>query len=81
MLKIKLRYYIAVSSGSQKIENITQIMWPSHYVEGLMDGPIHQRLELLAKALLGQDMTFDFDMMISKVGVSLVKPTTSVCLA
>ena len=81
MLKITLGYYIAVTSGSKNVENITQIMWPSHYVEGLMDGPIHQRLELLAKALLGQDMTFDFDMMISKVGVPLVKSTTLMCLA
>ena len=52
----------------ERRENITQIMWPSSYIPELRQGPIHQRLELLAKAILGDDMAFDFDMMISKVG-------------
>ena len=43
-------------------------MSPSSYIPELRQGPIHQRLELLAKAILGDDMAFDFDMMISKVG-------------
>jgi len=41
-------------------------MWPSSYIPQLRQGPIHQRLELLAQAILGDDMAFDFDMMISK---------------
>ena len=54
-------------------ENITQIMWPSSYIPELRQGPIHQRMELLAKAILGDDMAFDFDMIISKVIFSNVK--------
>ena len=48
-------------------------MWPSSYIPELRQGPIHQRLELLAKAILGDDMAFDFDMIISKVIFSNVK--------
>lgn len=61
---------ICILAGSKGSESITQIMWPSHYIEGLRDGPIHKRLGLLAKCLLGEDMMFDFDMIISKVGYS-----------
>lgn len=56
-----------VGEKGRNEENITQIMWPSHYIRGLREGPIHQRLHVLARALLGEDMAFDFDMMISKV--------------
>lgn len=41
-------------------------MWPSDFVAGLAMGPIHTRAVVLAKALLGDDMVFDFDMMIYK---------------
>uniref|UniRef100_A0A1I8IXG9 Phytanoyl-CoA dioxygenase family protein n=1 Tax=Macrostomum lignano TaxID=282301 RepID=A0A1I8IXG9_9PLAT len=48
-------------------ENICQIMWPSLFVQGLADTcPARQRLRLLARALLGPDMDFDFDMMLAK---------------
>jgi len=47
-------------------ENVTQIMWPSDYIEGLQQGPLHQRVGAVAKALLGDDVEFDFDMMIYK---------------
>lgn len=47
-------------------ENICQIMWPSDYIEHLSDGPLHQRALLLAQALLGDDVVFDFDMLIFK---------------
>ena len=53
-------------------ENITQIMWPSLYldqtsVKTIEQSPIHQKAEKMAKSLLGDDMAFDFDMLISKV--------------
>ena len=53
-------------------ENITQIMWPSLYlgqtaINSLDNSPLHQKAERLAKSLLGEDMAFDFDMLISKV--------------
>jgi len=44
-------------------------MWVSAHIPELMNGPAHQRLLLLAKAVLGEDMAFDFDMIISKVGL------------
>lgn len=63
----------ALSSGSRdssksKVENITQIMWPSLYLgKPLEESPLHQKAQSMAKALLGADMAFDFDMLISKV--------------
>ena len=53
-------------------ENITQIMWPSLYldetsVKSIEQSPIHKKAEKMAKSLLGDDMVFDFDMLISKV--------------
>ena len=43
-------------------------MWPSMYLDGGREGSVlHERTEQLAKALLGDDMIFDFDMLISKV--------------
>lgn len=50
-------------------ENITQIMWPSHYAPELRHSTLYRKLELLAQSVLGEDMSFDFDMMISKVKV------------
>ena len=47
-------------------ENVGQIMWPSDLVEGARDGPLHARAFGLSKALLGEDMAFDFDMLIFK---------------
>eukprot|EP00043_Microstomoeca_roanoka_P017823 m.187180 g.187180 ORF g.187180 m.187180 type:complete len:294 (+) comp16709_c0_seq2:18-899(+) len=47
-------------------ENVTQIMWPSVYIKDLLQGAIHMRTQLVAQYLLGEDMAFDFDMLISK---------------
>ena len=56
------------SSKAGKVENITQIMWPSLYLgKPLEQSPLHQKAQSMAKALLGADMAFDFDMLISKV--------------
>lgn len=61
---------------SKDNENVCQIMWPSEYVSlfkvGLVcscndQAPLHERTLALSKALLGDDMTFDFDMLIFKV--------------
>ncbi|CAK8675710.1 unnamed protein product [Clavelina lepadiformis] len=41
-------------------------MWPSSYVENLQEGKLHERAAKIAKIILGDDMTFDFDMLISK---------------
>jgi phytanoyl-CoA hydroxylase len=52
--------------GSDKVENITQIMWPSHLVPVLLDLPVYQRAWQLARAVMGDDMAIDFDMLINK---------------
>ncbi|KAF6032238.1 hypothetical protein EB796_009457 [Bugula neritina] len=41
-------------------------MWPSHYAPELRHSTLYRKLELLAQSVLGEDMSFDFDMMISK---------------
>ena len=48
------------------VENTGQIMWPQDRVCGLGGGPFHERSALLAKLLLGEDLSFDFDMLIWK---------------
>jgi len=48
------------------VENITQIMWPSDSVPELGAGPAHRRALALARELLGEDASFDFDMLIDK---------------
>ncbi|XP_078670874.1 phytanoyl-CoA dioxygenase domain-containing protein 1-like [Branchiostoma floridae x Branchiostoma belcheri] len=55
------------------VENICQIMWPSSYVHNLDGGPIHARAKAIARLLLGEDMAFDFDMLIYKA------PQTNTC--
>lgn len=48
-------------------ENVVQVMWPSDYVEHLAQGPLHQRTAGMAAWLLeGDDIEFDFDMLIAK---------------
>jgi ectoine hydroxylase-related dioxygenase (phytanoyl-CoA dioxygenase family) len=47
-------------------ENITQIMWPSEFVPGLVDMPYHQRALAISKELMGDDADMDFDMLINK---------------
>jgi len=50
---------------------LIKVMWPSVYIEGGKDSSLlHERTEALAKQLLGEDMVFDFDMLISKDGGS-----------
>ena len=48
------------------VENTGQIMWPSDRIDGLGKGPLHVRSLKLSKALLGEDIEFDFDMLIYK---------------
>lgn len=47
-------------------ENITQIMWPSELVPVLLDTPAYVRAQRLVRGMLGEDMSFDFDMLIDK---------------
>ncbi|MCH7523928.1 MAG: phytanoyl-CoA dioxygenase family protein [Bacteroidetes bacterium] len=48
------------------IEKITQIMVPSKIFPELLEKPIHLRTLQIAKALLGDDLELDFDMLINK---------------
>ncbi|XP_013411609.1 phytanoyl-CoA dioxygenase domain-containing protein 1 homolog [Lingula anatina] len=47
-------------------ENVCQIMWPSVYLPGLAQGPLHQRTKAIANVIIGEDAEFDFDMLIAK---------------
>jgi ectoine hydroxylase-related dioxygenase (phytanoyl-CoA dioxygenase family) len=49
-----------------KGEAITQIMWPSDFMPDLLSMTYHQRAHTISRDLLGEDMAFDFDMLISK---------------
>lgn len=51
---------------NKKVENITQIMWPSDFVEGLSGMSYHVHSLAIARDLLGDDMEMDFDMLINK---------------
>jgi len=51
---------------SKNVENITQIMWPSDFIPGILDMQYHQASLMLVKELLGNDMEMDFDMVINK---------------
>ena len=42
-------------------------------VQSVNQSPLHQKAEKLARALLGDDMAFDFDMLISKVSLPFKK--------
>eukprot|EP00048_Salpingoeca_helianthica_P020728 m.8146 g.8146 ORF g.8146 m.8146 type:complete len:286 (-) comp5176_c0_seq1:38-895(-) len=55
-----------VAQQQKKEENVCQIMWPSDYIPGILEGPLHQRTGALARAVLGEDCVFDFDMLIYK---------------
>ena len=64
--------HVKILDPTKAKENITQIMWPSLYLDqtpinSLEQSPLHQKAEKMAKTLLGEDMAFDFDMLISKV--------------
>ncbi len=49
-----------------QIENITQIMWPSALILVLQDTVLDHRCLGIARQLCGDDMAFDFDMLIDK---------------
>ncbi len=51
---------------NDKVENITQIMWPCDFVPGLLQMEYHTRALAVSKALMGDDMAMDFDMLINK---------------
>jgi ectoine hydroxylase-related dioxygenase (phytanoyl-CoA dioxygenase family) len=60
-----------VEQSRKGVENITQVMWPSlflndHMAMGIEDSPLHIKTSKIAKGLLGEDMEFDFDMLITK---------------
>jgi phytanoyl-CoA hydroxylase len=51
---------------NRNVENITQIMWPSDFVPALLGMTYHTMALQMARALEGEDMEMDFDMMINK---------------
>ena len=55
-------------SGNEdsSMEKITQIMVPSKVLPELLEKPIHLRTLQIAKALLGDNLELDFDMLINK---------------
>ena len=62
-------------SGEQSKELITQIMVPSKVYPDFLEHPLHNRAVEIAKELLGDDMSLDFDMLINKTpGVSSETP-------
>jgi hypothetical protein len=48
------------------VENITQILWPSDSLPELRTSPAYERALAIARELLGDDLAFDFDMLIDK---------------
>ena len=51
-----------------------QVMWPSLYLGlDLSASPIHAKAMSLAKSLMGPDMEFDFDMLITKEGGTMTE--------
>ncbi len=60
------KYRSDLSGNDGSIEKITQIMVPSKLVPELLQKPFHQRSLQIAKALMGDDIELDFDMLINK---------------
>jgi ectoine hydroxylase-related dioxygenase (phytanoyl-CoA dioxygenase family) len=61
--------------GSKGVENITQIMWPSEFLPGLLNMAYHQRALAISKELMGADAEMDFDMLINKApGTATITP-------
>ena len=53
---------------------MSKVMWPSLYLPlPVEQSLLHTRVLHLARELLGSDMDFDFDMLISKEGGSMVE--------
>ncbi len=72
------RFYGHVMKSSEKILGFyAQIMWPNLYMDKASmpitvgESPLHKIAEKIAKELLGEDMEFDFDMLISKVKIKI----------
>jgi phytanoyl-CoA hydroxylase len=57
---------VGAGRGEATVESITQIMWPSDLVEGLGQSVAYERALAVAREILGQDVVFDFDMLIDK---------------
>jgi ectoine hydroxylase-related dioxygenase (phytanoyl-CoA dioxygenase family) len=55
-----------LTDADAKKEKITQIMRPSYFYKPLASFPIYQKALHLVQSLLGEDMAFDFDMLIDK---------------
>jgi len=51
-------------------ENVTQIMWPSIFIDNLLNSPLHRRTLFISKVLEGEDIEMDFDMLIYKAPFS-----------
>jgi phytanoyl-CoA hydroxylase len=51
---------------NKAVENITQIMWPSDFVDDILAKPYHKNAQKIAQSLLGNDLEMDFDMLIDK---------------
>jgi hypothetical protein len=57
------------------VENITQVMWPSDSLPELLASPAYERALAFAREILGDDVAFDFDMLIDKApGTSTPTP-------
>ena len=41
-------------------------MWPSIFVDNMHEGPLHKRSLAVSLHIIGEDSTFDFDMLIYK---------------
>ncbi|MCL4204628.1 MAG: phytanoyl-CoA dioxygenase family protein [Pirellulaceae bacterium] len=54
------------SRKREGVKNITQIMWPSELIPELLGSPAYHRALDISRQLLGDDMAFDFDMLIDK---------------
>ncbi|WP_149273660.1 phytanoyl-CoA dioxygenase family protein [Pareuzebyella sediminis] len=55
-----------LSGSNDTNEKITQIMVPSKLVPELLEKSLHQKSLAMAKALMGDDIELDFDMLINK---------------
>ena len=64
--------HVELAAGQR--ENICQVMWPALYLNmEPQASPLHRAVVSLARKLLGDDMEFDFDMLISKEAGSVVE--------
>lgn len=66
-LRADLGGHVEDESDIAAPERITQIMWPSARVPVLHDAPLHLRSLAIARQFAGDDMAFDFDMLINKL--------------